>query len=105
MEAEDSTLGGFRDPILLAFLVWVTRQHDDALVTMCGLKLLGSKMKVGNLIEIFQHSNQERSAAQLHVDGIEPGSAEESEMIRTGFRVLTGFEEETVVEIRKQLQI
>ena len=105
MAPGDSSIDPFQKPILLAFLVWVTRQHEDALVTLCGLKLLGSPLKIGNLIEIFQHSEEDWAVAQAHVDDLEAGSSHEEEMIRIGFRELTGFEEEMIAEIRRQLQI
>ena len=43
--------------------------------------------------------------AQSHVDGLSPGSIEETDLIHMGFLELTGFEQETVEEIRKQLSI
>ncbi len=105
MSADDQDISRFRNPQLLAFLVWVTRQHDDALVTLCGLKLLRSPLRLGNLIEQFQYVHEDWENAQCHVDEISPGSAEETDLIHTGFLRLTGFEQETVVEIRKQLSI
>lgn len=105
MNPDHPEISDFHKPVLLVFLVWVTRQHTDALVTLCGLKLVGSKLKIGNLIEAFQYSSEEWKAAHQHVDKLEAGSDEETNMIRTGFLELTGFENETVEEIRKQLQI
>ena len=105
MNPDHPDLSEFHKPALLIFLVWVTRQHTDALVTLCGLKLVGSRLKIGNLIEVFQYSSDEWKAAQQHIDTLEEGSPEENEMIRTGFLELTGFEDETIEEIRKQLQI
>lgn len=105
MNPDNPDFSAFRKPALLVFLVWVTRQHTDALVTLCGLKLVGSRMKIGNLIEVFQYSSEEWKAAQQHFDSLEEGSPEENEIIRTGFLELTGFEDETVDLIRKQLQI
>ena len=105
MNPDHPEISEFHKPVLLVFLVWVTRQHTDALVTLCGLKLVGSRMKIGNLIEVFQYCSDDWKAAQQHIDTLEKGSPEENEMIRTGFLELTGFENETVDQIRKQLQI
>ena len=97
--------GDFHKPVVIAFLVWVTRQHDDALVTLCGLKLVKSSLRVGNLIEVFQHSAEDWALANAHVDNLTPGSAEESDLIHIGFLEVTGFDSEAVSEIRKQLSI
>ena len=105
MDPDHPEISEFRKPALLVFLVWVTRQHTEALVTLCGLKLVGSKLKIGNLIEAFQYSSEEWKTAHQNADNLKTGSAEETDMIRAGFLELTGFENETVEEIRKQLQI
>ena len=105
MNPDHPEIREFHKPALLVFLVWVTRQHTDALVTLCGLKLVGSRMKIGNLIEVFQYSSEEWITAQQHFETLEGGSAEETDMIRTGFHELTGIENETVEEIRKKLGI
>lgn len=105
MDPDHPEIREFHKPALLVFLVWVTRQHTDALVTLCGLKLVGSNLKIGNLIEAFQYSSEEWKAAHQHADTLEAGSAEETEMIHAGFLELTGFEIETIEEIRKQLGI
>ncbi len=105
MSEEDQGLGGLQQPVLLAFLAWVTRQHDDALVTLCGLKLVGSSMKIGNLIEVFQTSTEEWASAHEFVDALVPGSVDEDEMICTGFLQLIGLERDTVAVIRAELSI
>ena len=63
------------------------------------------KLEIGNLIEAFQGSGEEWKSAHQNADTLKAGSAEETDMIRAGFLELTGFENETVEEIRKQLQI
>ena len=35
MDPDHPEISEFRKPALLVFLVWVTRQHTDALVTLC----------------------------------------------------------------------
>ena len=102
----ESSVGGvFDSPETVAFLVWITRQHDEALVMLCGFVTDNSTQKVGHLIEEFQRDQVKWNLAHEFHETIEPGSTEESEFIIEGFRQLLGFDRESSLVIRKKLRI